>query len=85
MISIFGNKSHAERWLGKWLSNNDGSFSISCIKTDSTYKVFRAIDLVSVLDIPLHPHVNMDWFRDEYLIFRNIYDSGIHAMKVTFS
>ena len=39
--------------------------------------MFRAVELASVFDIPLHPRMNRETLRDEYLFLQSIPPSAI--------
>lgn len=78
MISTFGSRVHAKNWARRWAEKHPHeSYCICKIEVSPSYRVFSAAELVSVLDIPVHPGMKTEMLRDEYLIFRNVYDSDI--------
>lgn len=73
MISTFGSRVHAENWARRWAEKHSyGEYYIHRIEVSSCYEVFRAVELVNVLNTPLHPGVKPAILRDEYLIFGNV-------------
>ena len=80
MISTFGSKAHAENWAKQWRAKRPGGDHFICsinVGPDSRfydcYRIFRASELASLLNIPLHPSMKTDMLRDEYLVFRNVH------------
>ena len=84
MISTFGSEAHARNWARRFETRLLEQYCICHIDVSSTYKVFSAAELATVLDIPLDPS-KKKMLRDEYLIMRHIYDSDIGAFNVNGS
>lgn len=80
MISTFGSLTHARNWAQKWSDKHpSGTYYIATIDVTDDLYVFRAVELVSIMVIPLSGTAKKDQLRDEYLIFRNI-DNGSNVL-----